>query len=67
MKAALEIPEVPDDISTQNCSKWDSLHHLSLVIELESAFNISLEPEEIAKMKNLEIIEEIIKRKSTTT
>jgi acyl carrier protein len=60
MKTVLEIGEVPDNISTQNCPQWDSLHHLSLVIELESLYNVSFEPDEIAKMKSLKVIEEVL-------
>ena len=60
MKRVFQLNEIPDNISQSNCAKWDSMTHLSLIVELEEEFNISLEPEDIAKMKSLEIIEETI-------
>ena len=37
--------------SQTSCDKWDSMGQLNLVAELEDAFDISLEPEEIGTMK----------------
>jgi acyl carrier protein len=53
--------EVNDNTSQDTCASWDSLHHLNLIVELETAFDISFEPEEIAKMKSIDAIEKIIK------
>ena len=58
-----EINVVPDDISQKNCEKWDSLRHLNLVVELESEFGISIEPEEIAVMKTMQDIISIVSAK----
>lgn len=57
------ITEVSDDISQKNCDKWDSLRHLNLVVELESEFDISIEPEEIAIIKTLQDIIRIVNAK----
>ena len=50
MRETFELEEVSTDISQKNCGSWDSLHHLMLASELEDAFDIELEPEEIAEM-----------------
>jgi len=63
MMQTFGISEIPDDISQKNCEKWDSLRHLNLVVELESEFDISIEPEEIAEMKTLSAIEKILTAK----
>ncbi|MEI6681681.1 MAG: acyl carrier protein [Bacteroidota bacterium] len=57
------LSEIADDISQKNCEKWDSLRHLNLIIELESEFDISIEPEEIAEMKSFEDVFRILQRK----
>lgn len=62
-KRTFMLNEVNENISQKNCSKWDSLNHLNLIIELETEFDISFEPEEIALMKTLNDIEKIIKKK----
>lgn len=62
IKKTFNIEEVNDDISSSNCDQWDSLQQLYLVVELESEFNVSIEPEEIAEMKSLLDIERILNK-----
>ena len=50
MRETFGIDEVSTDVSQKNCDQWDSLRHLALASELEDAFDIELEPEEIAEM-----------------
>ena len=52
---------VPDNVCQKTFVEWDSLHHLQLVVGLETEFNISFEPEDIAEMKSINEIEEKIK------
>jgi acyl carrier protein len=63
IKRTFELENVDTTVSQKNCVKWDSLNHLNLIIELESEFNLSFEPEEIAEMKSYEDIERIISAK----
>ncbi|WP_321281275.1 acyl carrier protein [Marinifilum fragile] len=63
IKNTFKLNSVNDNISQANCSKWDSLNHLNLTYELETHFDISLEPDEILKMKNLEDIVVIMEQK----
>lgn len=55
--------EVDKETSQANCEKWDSLHHLNLVVELEMEFEVSFEPEEIAQMISIKEVEEVLKHK----
>ena len=63
MKRVFNIDKVTDNISQLNCEKWDSLNHLNLIVELEEAFDVSFEPEEIAEMNSLGKIEGMLKSK----
>lgn len=63
MKDVLEMDEVSMNISQDNCENWNSLRHLNLVSELEDEFDVEFEPEEIAEMKSVNSIIEIIKEK----
>ena len=54
MREVFETEEVSTASSQKNCARWDSLHHLALASELEDAFDIELEPEEIAEMTDFE-------------
>jgi len=48
------------DASQETCDKWDSLQHLNIIVALEDAFDVSFEPEDIAKMKSVQDIEKFI-------
>lgn len=60
LKDVLDINNIEKSINQKDCDSWDSLRHLNLVIALESSFNVSFEPEEIAEMKSFELIYKIL-------
>jgi acyl carrier protein len=60
-KNILELDDVPENITQETCPNWDSLHHLHLIIELETEFNVSFELEDIVYLKSLDEIEDKIK------
>lgn len=60
MRRVLETPGLTDDASQANCEKWDSLHHLNLIVELEEEFDTEFEPEEIAEMKSFDAVKSAI-------
>jgi acyl carrier protein len=53
---SIDEGSISDDIAYGNHEKWDSIHHLNLIVELESFFGVFFEPEEIQKMINLDNI-----------
>lgn len=63
MMDVFKVDKLTTEVSQANCEKWDSLNHLNLIVELEDAFDMEFEPEEIAEMKSYNKIQEIIKNK----
>lgn len=63
LKETFELDTVDKSISQQNCPAWDSMGQLNLVADLEDAFDVSLEPEEIGEMKCFEDIVSLLKSK----
>ena len=63
LKDVLEDENVNKETSQENNSNWDSLRHLNLIVELESEFNTTFEPEEIADMTSVRNILETLKKK----
>jgi acyl carrier protein len=63
MREVFETEEVSTASSQKNCARWDSLHHLALASELEDAFDIELEPEEIAEMTDFDRVVAMIQSK----
>jgi acyl carrier protein len=66
IKGVLVLEEISNDISMENCVNWDSLSHLHIIIEIEMEFGISFEPEEIAEIRSLEKISDILEKKITS-
>lgn len=63
LKNLFELDTVDENCSQSTCEKWDSMGQLNLVVELETEFNVSLEPEEIGEMKCFGDIVKILKAK----
>ena len=63
LKNLFELDTVDKTCSQETCEKWDSMGQLNLVVELESQFDVTLEPEEIGEMKSFNDIIRILKTK----
>ena len=63
LKDLFELDAVDETCSQETCEKWDSMGQLNLGVELESEFDVSLEPEEIGEMKSFNDIVRILKEK----
>ena len=63
MKNVFETDNVTPASDQNNCDRWDSLHHLNLIVELEDAFDMEFEPEEIAEMKSFDAVKRTILNK----
>lgn len=64
LKETFELETVDKTCSQQTCTAWDSMGQLNLVAELEDAFDISLEPEEISGMKCYDDVVRIVSKKA---
>ena len=53
----IDASSITDDVQQKDIEAWDSLAHLNLILELESEFNVSFEPEEIGVMTSIRSIE----------
>ena len=63
LKEVFELETVDRTCSQDTCDKWDSMGQLNLVAELEDAFDITLEPEEIGQIKSYTDIISILSNK----
>ena len=63
LKNLFELDTVDETCTQTTCEKWDSMGQLNLVVELESEFDVTLEPEEIGEMKCFNDIIRILKTK----
>lgn len=63
LKNLFELDTVDETCSQTTCEQWDSMGQLNLVVELESEFDVTLEPEEIGEMKSYDDIIKILNAK----
>lgn len=63
LKDTFDLDNVDATCSQESCDAWDSMGQLNLVADLEDAFDITLEPEEIGSMKSFDDIVNILKSK----
>lgn len=63
LKRVFELDTVDVSFSQETCEKWDSMSQLNLIVELESEFDVSLEPDEIDRIKTFEDIISVLKQK----
>lgn len=66
LKETFELDSVDKSCSQTTCKAWDSMGQLNLVAELEDAFDVSLEPEEIGTMKCFDDIVRILTGKGVS-
>lgn len=61
---ALEIEEdkVNDDLEYQGIDSWDSVGHMELISELEDAFDIAMETDDIIEFNSFKKGIEILKK-----
>ena len=56
----MPVAEVNDDTSNKTVGAWDSYGHLTLVLELEATYDVSLSPEEVFNMISVRSVKETL-------
>lgn len=59
----IEKSEVTENSTVGDFPSWDSVGHLNILSQVEEAFDISFEPEEMMEMEDVKDIEEAVKQK----
>lgn len=63
LKNVLELSSADTTICTKDCEAWDSMAQLNIIVELETEFDVSFEPEEIADMISYDAIKTMLEKK----
>ena len=61
-KSILEIEDSQfnDNITYQSIPQWDSINHMFLISEIESVFDIEINPEDILELKSFEQAQKVL-------
>jgi acyl carrier protein len=55
-----EPDSITEDASPDTLPKWDSLHHMNLVLALEEAFGIELTEDQTVEIMNYQLIKLVL-------
>ena len=55
--------DIGEDTSNQNLPAWDSMGHVTLIMELESSFDVSLSIDEALAMTSVGEIKKVLERR----
>ncbi len=58
----IDETEISDSMSRKNVKEWDSMAHLILVSELESAFEVTMDDEDIMEIQTVADIKKTLKK-----
>lgn len=58
----IDKSKISDETAPGSIDSWDSLNHLVLISELENAFDISFDIQDIQEMKSIGSIKNILKK-----
>lgn len=56
----MPVGEVNDDTSNKTIGAWDSYGHLTLILELEATYGVSLSPEEVFNMSSVRSVKQTL-------
>ncbi|GAA0558241.1 acyl carrier protein [Chitinophaga japonensis] len=64
MAAALSVPvsSITDELEYQGIPEWDSVSHIYLITELEAAYNISIDTEDVLEMSSVPKVKAVLKK-----
>lgn len=65
LKKVMETNKIDETVSRKKLNAWDSLKHINLIVELESEFDISIEPEEFELLTDFQSIAKLITEKTS--
>ena len=63
MKDVFDVSDLDNTCTQETCENWDSLHNLMLISELEDAFGVEFDPEEMAEMKTFAQVKSTLESK----
>ncbi len=58
----IDEDEINDRLSRKDVEEWDSMGHLMLISEIESAFGVFIDDEDITKIKTIGDIKKVLRK-----
>jgi acyl carrier protein len=58
----IDLSKVRDGLTYQSIPEWDSISHMVLISQLEEAFSVSIETDDVIDMSSVEKAKEILRK-----
>jgi len=58
----IDETKISDEMSRKNVKEWDSMAHLMLVSEIESAFEVTMDDDDIMEIQTVSDIKKTLKK-----
>jgi acyl carrier protein len=62
----IENERINDDLRYQELPEWDSVSHMIIISEIEAAFNVSIDTDDVIDMSSFAKAKEILKKYNIT-
>jgi acyl carrier protein len=56
----IDLARITDDLSYESIPEWDSVGHMALVVEIEGAFDVMLDTDDIVNLSSVAKAKEIL-------
>jgi acyl carrier protein len=56
-----------DEMTSQDIPGWDSVHHINLMFAIESSFGVQFVGNELAELKNVGELKDLLAKRSSAT
>jgi acyl carrier protein len=63
----IDESQINDDMSRKTVKEWDSMAHLMLVSEIESAFEVTMDDDDIMEIQTVADIKKTLQKHGITT
>jgi acyl carrier protein len=63
----IDESQIKDDMSRKTVKEWDSMAHLMLVSEIESAFEVTMDDDDIMEIQTVADIKKTLQKLGITT
>ena len=60
----IEVEEINEMTSVDNCEQWDSFQHMSLLVAIEEEIGLNLDDDEVLRMKDFASIIDVLETRS---
>ena len=60
----IDVSAINDELKYQSIPEWDSISHMVLISQIEEAFDVSIDTDDVINMSSVAIAKQILQRQN---